>query len=102
MNKIYEVVSNVCDKADKKLIALSLGVGSAVGSTLPVLAAEGDGTSMLDATVKSAVSSGAKGLLATVSDVMVIVIPVTISAIGLVVGAKFAIKQLKGAISKAS
>ena len=56
-NKIYEAVSNVRDMCDKKVIACSLGIGSAVGTALPVFAADATGTSALSATVKSAISS---------------------------------------------
>lgn len=101
-NKIYEAVLNVRDKCDKKVIACSLGIGSAVGTALPVFASDSAGTSALSTSVKSAISSGAQDLLATVVDVIGITIPVTITAVGICVGAKFAIKQLKGAISKAS
>lgn len=101
--EVCNVLTNVKNAVDKKVIACSLAVGSVVGSALPVFAEEaGSGTSTLDATVTSAISSGAQDLLATVTNVIGITIPVTITAIGIVVGAKFALKQIKGVMSKAS
>ena len=35
-NKIFQTVTALRDKADKKVIAVSLGVGSALGSAVPV------------------------------------------------------------------
>lgn len=100
-NKIFQTVTALRDKADKKVIAVSLGVGSALGSAVPVFADE-TGTSVLDASIKTAISKGANDLLATVTDVIGLTIPVTIVAIATVAGCRFALKQVKGVLAHAS
>lgn len=67
-----------------------------------VLASAATGTSVISDAMKTALEQGFQNLLATVNDVMGISVPVAITAIALVAGISFGLKQLKGVLSKAS
>lgn len=68
-----------------------------------VLAADATGAkSLLTDAVKAAINSGLANMSATVSDVILIVVPVTISIIALTAGVKYALKKVKSVISQAA
>lgn len=58
--------------------------------------------SFLTDTVQSAVSNGMMDMQATVTDVLLISIPIIIAVIGLTVGANFAISKIRSIASWAS
>lgn len=60
------------------------------------------GVSVLTDAVKKSVEHGLADLNATASDVILLVIPVTIGVIALSAGINYAIKKIKGVLSKAS
>lgn len=60
------------------------------------------GASVLTDGVKKAIENGLANLNATASDVILLVIPVTIGVIALSAGINYAIKKIKGVLSKAS
>ena len=60
------------------------------------------GTSLITESIKTAIESGLANMSATVSDVILITIPVTIGIIALTAGVKFALKKVKGVISSAA
>lgn len=71
--------------------------------SLPIiLSGSSAGTSVLTDTVKSAISSGISDMSATVSDVILLVIPATIGVIALTAGVNYALRKIRGVISKAS
>lgn len=72
---------------------------------LPVILsgpASAAGSSVLTETVKNAISSGISDMSATASDVILLVIPTTIGVIALTAGVNFALRKIRGVISKAS
>lgn len=69
---------------------------------MPIVAADPTGASLLTEAVKAAINSGLANMSATVSDVILIVIPVAISIIALTAGVKYALKKVKGVISQAA
>lgn len=69
---------------------------------MPIVAADPTGASLLTEGVKTAINSGLANMSATVSDVILIVIPVAISIIALTAGVKYALKKVKGVISQAA
>lgn len=64
--------------------------------------AAASGTSVLTDEIKTAVNSGMLNLSATVSDVVLLAVPVTISVIALTAGVKYALKKVRGVISSAA
>lgn len=58
--------------------------------------------SVLDETMKAAIKSGFEALSATVSDVLVLAVPVAVSVIALTAGINYALKKVKGVISMAA
>lgn len=67
-----------------------------------VMLATVTGTSVITDGMKTALEQGFQNLLATVTDVMGISVPVAITCIALVAGISFGLKQLKGVLYKAS
>lgn len=59
-------------------------------------------TSALDEATKAVIKSGFETLSATVSDVLVLVVPVAVSVIALTSGINYALKKVKGVISMAA
>ena len=70
--------------------------------TTLTLAAGTAATSVLDETTKAAISQGFNQLSATVTDVIGIAIPVSVSIIALTAGVKYALKKVRGVISNAA
>lgn len=67
-----------------------------------VLAAEANVAGALDDTTMTAIKSGFDTLKATVSQVVPITVVAAVSIIAITAGANFALKKLKGVMSKAS
>lgn len=67
-----------------------------------VLAAEANVAGALDEATINAIKSGFDSLKATVSQVVPIVVVASVSIIAITAGANFALKKLKGVMSKAS
>lgn len=67
-----------------------------------VLAAETNVAGALDEATLNAIKSGFDSLKATVSQVVPIVVVASVSIIAITAGANFALKKLKGVMSKAS
>ena len=67
-----------------------------------VLAAEANVAGALDDATLNAIKSGFDSLKATVSQVVPIVVVASVSIIAITAGANFALKKLKGVMSKAS
>lgn len=67
-----------------------------------VLAAEANVAGALDETTINAIKSGFDTLKATVSQVVPITVVAAVSIIAITAGANFALKKLKGVMSKAS
>lgn len=67
-----------------------------------VLAAEANVAGALDETTMNAIKSGFDTLKATVSQVVPITVVAAVSIIAITAGANFALKKLKGVMSKAS
>lgn len=67
-----------------------------------VLAAEANVAGALDEATLNAIKSGFDSLKATVSQVVPIVVVASVSIIAITAGANFALKKLKGVMSKAS
>lgn len=67
-----------------------------------VLAAEANVAGALDEATINAIKSGFDTLKATVSQVVPITVVVAVSIIAITAGANFALKKLKGVMSKAS
>ena len=101
MSKLKDLAIMARTHASKVAVGASVVASTALTTAVPALAADG-GTSVIDATLKSAITTGANNLLATVSDVVAITVPVTITAVGIVIGCRFALKQLKSVLSAAS
>lgn len=59
-------------------------------------------SSVLTESVKSAITSGVDSLSATVSDVILIVVPATIGVIALTAGVNYALRKIRSVISSAS
>ena len=60
------------------------------------------GVSILTDTVKTVITNGVADLSATVNDVIVIVVPATITVIALTAGVNYALRKVRGVIAKAS
>lgn len=60
------------------------------------------GTSVLNATMKTAVETGINDLVATVDDVLLITVPAIIGVIALSAGVNFAMSKVRGITSWAS
>lgn len=60
------------------------------------------GKSVLTDDVKTAVSNGMADLSATVSDVVLLAVPVTVGVIALTAGVNFALRKVKGVIASAA
>ena len=67
-----------------------------------VLAAEANVAGALDEATLNAIKSGFDSLKSTVSQVVPIVVVASVSIIAITAGANFALKKLKGVMSKAS
>lgn len=102
MSMLKDLVVKARANASKFAIGASMVATTALTTAVPTLAAESGGTSVIDTTLKSAITTGANNLLATVSDVVAVTVPVTITAVGIVIGCRFALKQLKSVLSTAS
>lgn len=59
-------------------------------------------SSVLTDAVKGAITSGVASLSATVSDVILIVVPATIGVIALTAGVNYALRKIRSVISSAS
>lgn len=101
MSKLKDLAFKACAHASKVAVGASVVATTALTTAAPAFAADA-GTSVIDTTLKSAITTGANNLLATVSDVVAVTVPVTITAVGIVIGCRFALKQLKSVLSTAS
>lgn len=72
------------------------------GMKCAVLAAEANVAGALDSATMSAIQSGFDTLKGTVSQVVPITVVAAVSIIAITAGANFALKKLKGVMSKAS
>ncbi len=68
---------------------------------MSILAAS-TGTSLITDSIKTAIESGLANMSATVSDVILLTIPVTVGIIALTAGVSFALKKVKGVMSQAA
>lgn len=68
---------------------------------VPMLLASAS-SSVLTDEVKTAINTGLDSLSATVSDVVMLVIPVSITIIALTAGVRYALKKVRGVISQAA
>lgn len=68
---------------------------------VPMLLASAS-SSVLTDEVKTAINAGLDSLSATVSDVVMLVIPVSITIIALTAGVRYALKKVRGVISQAA
>lgn len=68
---------------------------------MPLLGAA-TGTSLITDAIKASVNSGLADMSATVSDVILLVIPTTIAIIALTAGVRYALRKVKGVMSAAS
>lgn len=59
-------------------------------------------SSLITAEIKAAIDNGLGSMSATVSDVILIVIPTTIAIIALTSGVRYALRKVKGVMSAAS
>lgn len=73
-----------------------------IGMKCAVLAAEANVAGALDSITMSAIQSGFDTLKATVSQVVPITVVAAVGIIAITAGANFALKKLKGVMSKAS
>lgn len=67
-----------------------------------MILASASSNSVLTETMKAAIQSGFDALQATVSDVLVISVPVAVGVIALTSGINYALKKVKGVVSMAA
>lgn len=69
---------------------------------MPILASAVTGTSVLTGEVLTQIQQGFADMTATVTDVAAIAVVAAVGVIGLTVGINYALKKIKGVMSKAA